>query len=365
MSLDRTSEFLSIAEALPVTRAPQPPPPPPTASLQSFHATAASISKDIAGTSQLLQELTHLVRHQSLWDQSQSSNVNQLVVRIKSSMENLNARLDDAHRTLQRHKQLNKQASQEAANVVGGLQLELAEAATGFKQVLQQRTDRLKENQTFEKHVYGNAEDEEDDNPMPNMSALMSPPPVFGSESGGGFPQMDLTSSLMASGEPTGQTLPRPRGVSAPLSSSNTMRQRHTAYAQQSSMYSSAAMDEVQPMTPLDWQRYDEESGQEQQMQLLPTDHDYLQQRANAMTTVESQLTELGSIFNKLAVMVSEHKELVQRVEDNVEDANANLTLSLGVLTDTFENLRSNRSLMMRLFAVLVTFIIIFIVGFA
>ncbi len=83
------------------------------------------------------------------------------------------------------------------------------------------------------------------------------------------------------------------------------------------------------------------------------------------MTQVESNIVELGTIFNKLAVMVNEHKEMVQRVEDNVDDANANVNLSLAALTDTLMNLQTNRALGMKVLGILVAFIIMFIIFFA
>ena len=117
------------------------------------------------------------------------------------------------------------------------------------------------------------------------------------------------------------------------------------------------------PLTPFDIQRMEQESGQ-QQMQLIP-DQTYLRERADAMSTVESNIVELGTIFNKLAVMVSEHRELVQRVEDNVEDANMNMNLSMDALTDTMAQLRTNRALQLKIFGILTLFAILFIVFFA
>ncbi len=108
----------------------------------------------------------------------------------------------------------------------------------------------------------------------------------------------------------------------------------------------------------------EQESGQQQMMQLIP-DQDYLRERADAMSTVESNIVELGTIFNKLAVMVSEHRDLVQRVEDNVEDANANINLSLNALVDTLTSLRTNRALFLKVSAILIFFIIAFIIFFA
>lgn len=99
-------------------------------------------------------------------------------------------------------------------------------------------------------------------------------------------------------------------------------------------------------------------------MQLIP-DQNYLRERADAMSAVESNIVELGTIFNKLAVMVNEHSEMVQRIEDNVDDANDNILLSLNTLMDTLDNLRSNRQLFFRLMAVIVIFAIVFITVFA
>ena len=80
---------------------------------------------------------------------------------------------------------------------------------------------------------------------------------------------------------------------------------------------------------------------------------------------VESHMLELGNIFNKLAVMVNEHRDMVERVEDNVDDANDTINLSLATLTDTLENLRTNRALALKVFAVIAVFIILFITFFA
>lgn len=117
------------------------------------------------------------------------------------------------------------------------------------------------------------------------------------------------------------------------------------------------------PLTPLDIARMEQESDQ-QMVQLIP-DQTYLRERADAMSTVETNIVELGTIFNKLAVMVSEHQEMVQRVEDNVEDTSSNMELSMQVLTDTLTSLRTNRALATKVFSILVIFIIFFIVFFA
>jgi syntaxin 5 len=120
-------------------------------------------------------------------------------------------------------------------------------------------------------------------------------------------------------------------------------------------------------LTPYDIQRMEQEQrdgGNQQMLQLIP-DQDYLQQRADAMSMVESNIVALGTIFTRLSGLVHEHREMVQRVEDNVEDANQNIFQSMTVLTDTLENLRTNRALALKLFSILTLFVIMFIVFFA
>ena len=369
---NRTAEFLNMARSLPdpgsaaLSKGQQRQPPqqavaPAVAELRTFHQQAGGISRDIASTSALLGELTHAVRHKSLF-QDDSSDVNALVVRIKVAIENLNARLETADKTIQQQKRIlgkNSQAGEEAANLVSGLKSEFAEAASDFKKVLQQRTDNLKETEDMQRLVYSDMDD------IPDMSRMTEPPLVFGGNNGGGFPALDLTSGLMAAGEPTSSALPRPHGIAGisdgGMTSPHSYQQQRPTYSGQYSNYSSG---NSAPLTPLDIQRMEQEQGDTQMLQLIP-DQEYLQTRADAMSTVESNIVELGTIFNKLASLVHEHREMVQRVEDNVEDANANIFQSMNVLTDTLTNLRSNRALAMRLFSILVVFIIFFIVFFA
>ena len=63
--------------------------------------------------------------------------------------------------------------------------------------------------------------------------------------------------------------------------------------------------------------------------------------------------------------MVNEHKEMVQRIEDNAEEANQSIQESLFQLTSTLESLRTNRALAMKITGVLVLFVVLFVTFFA
>ena len=164
----------------------------------------------------------------------------------------------------------------------------------------------------------------------------------------------------LSSGGYDGRNLRLRHTNSAPFDASSSMPTYSggtSSYYPDSSFNLSAA-----PLTPMEIQRI--ESGQQSQYQLIP-DQDYLRQRADAMSQVESNIVELGTIFQKLAVMVNEHRDMVMRVEDNVEEANTNLNLSMAALTDTLHNLQTNRLLMAKVLGIVVLFIIMFIIFFA
>jgi len=329
-------------------------------------------------------------------------------------VESLNIKLDAANEMIQRSKRRlgrNSQAGMEATNLVGQLQEEFMNTTKGFKDVLQVRSDRIKERSDKESHLLRddeNAEQErisllgnkprvyQDSGIIPGQGVASGQGvPSFGQSGiGGGIgssglnsfgagagdnmmggPRLDLTSAIMSQSNggqmPVGEStmqLPRPYGIDQSGNddrySPTGMRQRHSSSISNNSSSMNATASSLPVYTPLDIQQMEEQSGQAQQMQLIP-DQTYLRERADAMEAVESNIVELGTIFNKLAVMVNEHSEMVTRVEDNVNDASDNITLSMNTLTDTLDNLRSNRQLFFRLMAVLVVFFIVFITCFA
>ncbi|KAL1474361.1 hypothetical protein MTO96_020886 [Rhipicephalus appendiculatus] len=88
----------------------------------------------------------------------------------------------------------------------------------------------------------------------------------------------------------------------------------------------------------------------------------YIQSRADTMASIESTIVELGSIFQQLAVMVKEQEEMVQRIDANVEDTSLNVEAAHSEILRYFQSVTSNRWLMIKVFAVLIVFFIIFVV---
>lgn len=83
------------------------------------------------------------------------------------------------------------------------------------------------------------------------------------------------------------------------------------------------------------------------------------------MQSIESTIVELGGIFQQLATMVKEQEEVVQRIDSNVEDAEMNVEAAHTELLKYFRSVTSNRWLMIKVFALLIFFFVIFVVFLA
>ena len=101
-----------------------------------------------------------------------------------------------------------------------------------------------------------------------------------------------------------------------------------------------------------------------QQQQLLTYEDNnvqYLEERANAMQSVESTIVELGTIFNQLATMVQQQEEMITRIDTNVTDAAMNVESAHQSLLQYFSSVSNNRWLILKVFGVLFVFFVLFV----
>ncbi|KJE97195.1 syntaxin 5A [Capsaspora owczarzaki ATCC 30864] len=104
---------------------------------------------------------------------------------------------------------------------------------------------------------------------------------------------------------------------------------------------------------------------QMQQMQLVDKQDAYIRSREDAVTTIESTIVELGGIFQQLGTLIHEQGQMVERIDANIEETEVNINLAHSEIAKYFENISSNRWLMIKIFAVLIVFFIVFVVFFA
>ena len=98
------------------------------------------------------------------------------------------------------------------------------------------------------------------------------------------------------------------------------------------------------------------------QMQLYNQNTAYADSRQEALQNVERTITELGGIFQQLATMVNEQGEMAIRIDENVEDVVMNVDQAQGELLKYLNYISNNRWLAMKVFGVLMAFLMFFIV---
>lgn len=98
-----------------------------------------------------------------------------------------------------------------------------------------------------------------------------------------------------------------------------------------------------------------------QQMSLVQsTDTSYLDARSAAVQGIERSIHEIGSIFQQLTQMIAEQGDLVQRIDANIDDVHFNIGRGHAELLKYYNYVSSNRWLLLKMFVVLMVFMVIF-----
>jgi len=97
---------------------------------------------------------------------------------------------------------------------------------------------------------------------------------------------------------------------------------------------------------------------------VLLTQERYVNNRVDAVASIERTITELQGIFRQLASLVAEQGEMIQRIDANVDTTSGHIEDAQGQLLKYLSSVGSNRWLIAKIFMVLFLFIIIFVVFF-
>lgn len=90
----------------------------------------------------------------------------------------------------------------------------------------------------------------------------------------------------------------------------------------------------------------------------------YHQERATSIETIEKTLYDITTLFKRFANIVQEHQVLVERIDANTENAMHDLEGANNELREVYENTKSSRKLMLKIFFILMlfaTFYILFV----
>ncbi|KAI8376616.1 t-SNARE [Choanephora cucurbitarum] len=274
---DRTSEFYALVDRIKkrgTVKVKQQTKKPTAAS--EFSRMAAQLGRNIASTSERLEQLTYLTK-----SHANPTEINTLTQSIKQDITKLNQRIRILQSVKDGQTKGSKQASEHSNNVVTSLQNKLAMASLGFKDILEAEM-------------------------QPTPSASSSPQP------------RRRVNAAIHHAKPIEEEVSSPQSLGIPMI-----------------------------------------SAQQQQEQIISQDR-HIESRTHAMEAIESTIAELGGIFQQLATMVAEQRETIQRIDQNTDDIEMNVMSAQTELLKYYQNMMSNRGLVIKVFLTIVFFFFVF-----
>ncbi|XP_021807176.1 syntaxin-32-like [Prunus avium] len=325
---DRTQEFLSITErhrkssfSTPANDGPASSSnsgakldgPRSAASIQSeFNKRASKIGLGIHHTSRKLTKLAQLAKRTSVFDDP-ALEIQELTSAIKQDITGLNSAVIDLQLACNSQNEsgnISSDTTNHSTTVVDNLKNRLMSTTKEFKEVLTMRTENLKVHEN-RRQLFSSSTSKESTNPFVRQRPVAA------------------RSAANASAAPP------PWANDSASSSSQLFPRKQTEM-------------ESRPLL-------------QQQQQQVEQQDSYMQSRAEALHNVESTIHELGGIFTQLATMVSQQGELAIRIDENMDDTLANVEGAQGQLARYFSSISSNRWLMIKIFFVLIVFLIFFL----
>lgn len=109
----------------------------------------------------------------------------------------------------------------------------------------------------------------------------------------------------------------------------------------------------------------DPEGGGVPGAQVLGMQSTYHQSRAQAVENIQKTIGELAQMFQKMAVLVTAQEEMIGRIDSDLDNTVENIDGGQKHLLKYFQHMSSNRSLILKVFLILISFVIFFVVFLA
>ncbi|KAL9313340.1 hypothetical protein ACSQ67_018792 [Phaseolus vulgaris] len=373
-SRDRTHEFHSITERLKKSGS-GPAGPSSSSSSRSeeqrssianqsdFNRRASKIGFGIHQTSQKLSKLAKLAKRTSVFDDP-TMEIQELTGVIKQDITALNSAVVDLQLLCNSRNEsgnVSVDTTSHSSTVVDDLKTRLMSATKEFKDVLTMRTENMKVHEN-RRQLFSSSASKDSANPFIRQRPLAAraaastsnAPAPWANESPSSsqaFPKLALSDLICwpnLTNDTTNETWPGQEDLLGSIEEMGVeMKQMDT---------------ESQPLLQ-----------QQQQQDVVPLQDSYMQSRTEALQNVESTIHELSSIFNQLATLVSQQGEiairfsyisityLICRIDENMDDTLSNVEGAQGALLKYLNSISSNRWLMIKIFFVLMFFLMVFL----
>ncbi|XP_028792669.1 syntaxin-31 [Neltuma alba] len=328
---DRTSEFRSLSQTLKKVEGlslPNQAEDAPSTSKQytpvsysrsEFNRKASRIGLGIHETSQKISRLAQLAKKSSMFNDP-TVEIQELTAVIKNDITALNSALSDLQ-TIQNMETADGNYSDDrivhSTAVCDDLKGKLMGATKQFQDVLTTRTENIKAHEN-RKQIFSKKASR--DNPFQHRPKGVTEPPPW-----------SISLNAPESSQQTSASL------SNEVTPSNQLRRRLAADNTPSQQMEMSMMQQV-----------------------VSRQESFSQSRATALHSVESTITELSGIFTHLATMVAHQGELAIRIDDNMDESLANVEGAHSSLLKHLRQISSNRWLLIKIFAILILFLLIF-----
>ena len=277
-----------------------------------FQRSAAATARSISGTMAKLERLSQLARRKTLFD-DRPVEIDELTFVIKQDMAQISRQIQDLQSlTTKQHPKAKPGADQEGEHnhqVVIMLKDKLQNVGGSFKDVLEVRTKNMQASRSRTEQFLSSAAS----HAQPGLDPSRTDSPLYQTpsrgRSPGGFKNTNAAQQDLLSLDPSGS----------------------------SALTRGGAQSDAQLML----------------MEEAQAPNQYIQQRGQAIESIESTISELGSIFGQLAQMVSEQGEQIQRIDANTEDVVDNVEGAQRELMKYWSRVQGNRWLVAKMFGVL------------
>ncbi|KAK5070970.1 Integral membrane protein SED5 [Lithohypha guttulata] len=287
----------------------------PRSARSQFARDAAAIGRGITATMGKLERLAQLAKKKAIFD-DRPVEINELTHVIKQDLSRLNTQISNLQQyTQQQHSTLPKSQDQEGQhnkNVVLLLQNKVTDVAANFKDTLEIRTKNIQASRSRTENFVSSVSAR-----STQFDTLRSESPLYQGTTGKSPRAAQSSANDLLTLEP---------------SSSSTLSLNGPQSDQQLLMMEEAHAPNA-----------------------------YIQERGQAIESIERTINELGGIFSQLASMVTEQGEMLQRIDANTEDVVDNVQGAQRELLKYWNRVQGNRWLVAKMFGVLMVFFLLWV----
>jgi len=274
-----------------------------------FTESASRISKNISFVTEKLEKLTHLAKQRSLFE-DQTQEINKLTSVIKSDLGELDSDLKYLEGFSSNTKGAGRQNEQNSSAIVKDLKTKFANTSKSFMDVLHIRAKALKDQNSRRKY----------------------------------FETSSSSSSFRTRKANPLESLLKNDYVGK---KNNNIENENDSYSQDDTQQESEALL------------------QEQEQQVAVEEDQYLASRHAAVQQIETTIVEISQMYARLMVILAKQEDELILISDDTNNSLAHVDDGHKQLLKYFESISSEKMLILKVFAVLIIFLIFFVVFIA